>query len=430
MLARSDLRTSNHANTPALKSRATSTRPISLDEAPQLPNPAYPLHHICQTMGRGGPSKKKQKQAGDEGDGASENGTADSLPPATTARPKRKATKAAINENEDSADEFEEAAPAPAKTAKAKGKGKAVNKRQVRGHEDDDEEEQLVAALVNRLKRKDLETLLKKAVSNGAVPVDDIKVLLPEHHRALSIKTAVDITSKPLREGQVGLWAEIPNEIQLMIFAMLPFRDRFRAAFCVCRSWRELLQVDTLWDFCDFAGSVTAGKIARPTKVESVRRIFGVDAKGKKLKDVEPIIDPTFVKKIRYKCESDAIGVNDLKPLYKATPNVVDLELTGKNLTDAAVTDAAKAYSPNLQRIVVKDIKLKTFVFTSIIQQNPDLDDLTASTDYNFRSADFIDIAIAGQVTLPGGTASTSRLVSLDREFLDPKHYLALFLSS
>lgn len=147
-----------------------------------------------------------------------------------------------------------------------------------------------------------------------------------------------------------------------------------------------------------------------------MRKLFGIDAKGKKLVGVEPRLDPNFIKKIRYKCEDQAIPVNDLKKLFKVTPNVTDLELFGKRLSESAVQDAAKAYAPNLTKVDLSDIRLEPHYIVDVLNLNPNLVDLKIALKGNPIPADFATITRAGQGMRPGGTATTSRLVNLDRE--------------
>lgn len=313
----------------------------------------------------------------------------------------------------DTAEAFHEVAPTTA--------GKRASRRQTKDVAPQEEDkksltlpnEQEALALVNRLPRADLEALLAECMTNGVLPLEKVRERLPEHHRSFTIK-AIEIASKALRDESAGTLAVLPAEVQLIIFSMLPFYERLRACVFVCKAWRDLLGVETLWQYCDFRSE------AKRFTPRSVCRLFGTTTPGDDWIPVRATISPTFVNKSSYKCDTrDAISAGELKKLFKVTKCIRDLELGGRSLTDVTVLEAVKHYSPNLVRIQLNEqAELEKFATViTILEKNPGMTSVAVRINrWPVVLADFEAIASAGALRRPGGLASRSPLTSLECE--------------
>ncbi|KAI9030552.1 hypothetical protein DFJ74DRAFT_657034 [Hyaloraphidium curvatum] len=285
-----------------------------------------------------------------------------------------------------------------ASTAK---KGRAPRRKAAKTQDDGNT---LAAALVNRLPRADLEDLMLEAMRSGAVPLEHVKARLPENRREL-VSQKIDVVAKDLRSGAVGAFAALPNEVQLLIFSMLPFVDRLRAAALVCRSWRELLKVPVLWESAEFEWGFLK-KPPRHFTLSSISRLFG------RAEGCFKTLDLANIRKIHYQATSD-LSSPDLKKIFAWTPNVVDLELSGeKSLTDHAIQQASKAYAPNLRRFVVRNSKIYADTVVKILDQNPNIEDLCLMMHY-ISAAELARFARAGSALRPGGAHGFSRIVRL-----------------
>ncbi|KAI9023151.1 hypothetical protein DFJ74DRAFT_667985 [Hyaloraphidium curvatum] len=261
------------------------------------------------------------------------------------------------------------------------------------------DEDAVATVLVNRLSRTELERLLVRAIRDGAVPLADVRAALPEHRRAL-VPQNVDVVAVDLRNEAVGAFAGLPNEVQLLVFSLVPFRDRLRAAALVCRAWRQLLTVPTLWERCDFSAS--GYKPSGGFTTSGIKKLFGLEP------GCNRTLDPNVVRQVRYR-SMDGLSSNDIKKLFPATPNVVDIELDG--ISDHAVLQAAKTYAPNLRRMWL-DSKVGSETAIKVLELNPGLE------DYKVASADMSHeliarISRAGAELRPGGTQGYSRITGL-----------------
>lgn len=270
---------------------------------------------------------------------------------------------------------------------------------------------QVARALVNRLQRADLEKLLLECISDGALPLAKVEEQLPENQRSLLIES-VQVVSKALRDSSAGSFAVLPAEIQLMIFALLPFYDRLRAAVFVCPAWRELLSVESLWRDCDFTSKRFSAK--------SVLHLFGKLSSGgsKSPNSTEATLDACLIEKIAYTSEPAGVKADDLKKLLKLTPGIRDIWLGGRSVSETTALLASKLYAPNLVRLFLGDgIDMKTDSLCTILEANPGLTRLRTRITHPIGLVDFDKIANAGAAKRPGGVASSSPLIELDSKY-------------
>lgn len=160
----------------------------------------------------------------------------------------------------------------------------------------------LERGLLSTLRFGSLNDFTSRLSLQGAFDAEYVSLGLPQHHRTLK-PAALELEATDFQSEQAGVFADVPVEVSLMIFAMLPFRDRVKAATLVCKPWRQLLEVSTLWENCDFAD-------ARGFTCSAVRKLFGIHPThfGPK------VLDPKVVTAVRYKVR-DGMSTEDIKRL-------------------------------------------------------------------------------------------------------------------
>ncbi|XP_068520451.1 F-box/LRR-repeat protein 12 isoform X2 [Anas acuta] len=156
--------------------------------------------------------------------------------------------------------------------------------------------------------------------------------------------------------------AALPDPVLLRVLALLPLRDRLRAAR-VCRRWRRLVQDRVLWADVDLSphklSSKTLWQLVRHRLGDSLRtlRVRGALLAGGR----QRLLSPALLAALAQRCPRLSrlcLAEADLRPLpYESFPaSLTALELSRCEIPAAWFCGSAARALPRLQHLVVRKV--------------------------------------------------------------------------
>ncbi|XP_075581314.1 F-box/LRR-repeat protein 12 [Pelecanus crispus] len=154
----------------------------------------------------------------------------------------------------------------------------------------------------------------------------------------------------------------LPDSVLLQVLALLPLRDRLRAAR-VCRRWQRLALDQTLWRHVDLSPhritSRTLWHLVRRHLRDSLRtlRVRGALCSGGK----QRLLSPALLAALGKRCprlHRLCLAETDLRPVpYESVPpSLTALELSRCEIPAAWFSSSAARALPQLQHLVVRNV--------------------------------------------------------------------------
>ncbi|XP_040398481.1 F-box/LRR-repeat protein 12 [Cygnus olor] len=187
--------------------------------------------------------------------------------------------------------------------------------------------------------------------------------------------------------------AEVPDSVLLRVLALLPLRDRLRAAR-VCRRWRQLVQDRVLWADVDLSPHKLSSKIlwqlVRHRLGDSLRtlRVRGALLAGGR----ERLLTPALLAALAKRCPRLTrlcLAEADLRPLpYESFPDSITvLELSCCEIPAAWFCGSEAQALPRLQHLVVHKVPAFSNQHLLNISSRNRLKTLTLSGTYRVTDA-------------------------------------------
>jgi hypothetical protein len=224
-----------------------------------------------------------------------------------------------------------------------------------------------------------------------------VRDLLPDHKRARVIKD-VEVEQGDGCEqrcgGEIGPFVELNHVVQLQIFAAVPLRERLSLALAVCRSFRRLLSVPSLW--------------ARLGNTVSNTRCSDYDAgllqcKGPALLRLAKLLPEGCVTNLQMKWINTPSDVKDFFPIVGPLKT---LALVGKKVTKTMLVCGAKNGGfAELRQLSIGGTASKltlVHVFDSVIARAPRLEKLTLKS-FTWSRAHVAALVSASKKARSGG---------------------------
>ena len=193
-----------------------------------------------------------------------------------------------------------------------------------------------VRPFIARLARQQLEQILEEAVTSGAAPtLESIKSMLPEAKRTQQIQR-VNVAAGEERTG-TGLFDGLDVELLVAILRLTGLKQRIHCATVVCKAWTQLQGYHELFTDLELVPAVERYGMRGTTKLNivSAKLLNFVQWLPKHGEEVEKLGLDTGDK-------HHSLSPDVTKKLLPQLPGLTSLDLSGKKVTTALLTVAAK----------------------------------------------------------------------------------------